>query len=191
MIEQYRQAGAPRRTLGIPPLPLTRQQVVDLTLLLEDQHEEGEFLVDLLANRVEPGVGQGAHVKAQWLELVALGRIIAPLVPPEAAVAMLGQMGGGYNVSALARLLSNQAVAAGAAAALKGLIKIYEAFDQVADMADANPYALEILKNPRLPRAIPWRKRWSAGPATWPGCCRERSANPKLPPSVRRIPPDR
>lgn len=147
MIEQYRQAEAQRRAMGIPPLPLTQQQVMELTLLLNDHHEQGEFLVDLLANWVEPGVSKGAQIKSQWLEQVALGRIKAPLVAPETAVAILGQMGGGYNVAVLVRLLSNPAIAVYAASALKGLIKVYETFDQVVDMAGTNPHALEVLES--------------------------------------------
>ncbi|GAB6191946.1 bifunctional aconitate hydratase 2/2-methylisocitrate dehydratase [Desulfocastanea catecholica] len=147
MIAQYRQTEKARLMLGVEPLPLTRQQVLQVTLLLEQRHRESEFLLGLLQDRVEPGVGQAAQVKAEWLEKVALGQVSVPLLAPKSAIAMLGQMGGGYNVGALVRLLAREGSAASAAAALKGLIKVYEAFDQIAELAERNPYAREIIES--------------------------------------------
>jgi len=145
MIEQYRQAAEARLKLGVAPLPLTQQQVIDITDLLLQSNGESEFLLELLRDRVEPGVGKAAQVKAEWLEKVALGEINMPLLLPEDAIFILGQMGGGYNVAALVRLLEREKSAAPAAAALKGLIKVYEAFDQVAALAATNPHAKEVL----------------------------------------------
>ncbi len=53
MIEQYRQTEDSRLLLGVEPLPLTRQQVQEVTLLLEQRHAESEFLLGLLQDRVE------------------------------------------------------------------------------------------------------------------------------------------
>ena len=57
MLEAYRKAAAERAALGIPALPLTAQQTADLVELLKNPPAgEGEFLVELLAHRVPPGV---------------------------------------------------------------------------------------------------------------------------------------
>jgi aconitate hydratase 2/2-methylisocitrate dehydratase len=113
---------------------------------------------------VEPGVSKAAKVKAAWLEQVAQGQVQIAGCAPEAAVAMLAQMGGGYNVAALIRLLQIPALAQVAAEALKGLTKIYEAFDQVVQLAQTNPAAESVLeswaaaewftRSPQLPEKI-------------------------------------
>lgn len=147
MIEQYRELERERLALGVPALPLTEKQVAELTDLLEQKHTGSAFLLDLLQNRVEPGVSKAAKIKAAWLKKVALGEIQVALLSPAAAVAMLAEMGGGYNVAVLVRLLEVDAVAAEAAAALKKLIKVYESFDRVAKIAESNSYAKEVIQS--------------------------------------------
>lgn len=164
MLEQYRKDAEERNRLGVPPLPLTAEQTRELTLLLSQGHAEQVTLLTLLADRVEPGVSKAAAVKAAWLEEVALGQVQVAGCSAEAAVAMLAQMGGGYNVAALIRLLPVEALAKVAAKALKGLTKIYEAFDQVVALAKTNPGAQEVLaswaaaewftSSPELPHTI-------------------------------------
>ena len=147
MLEQYRKDAAERALLGVPPLPLNAEQTQALIELLTQGQGEQTELLTLLADRVEPGVSKAAAVKAAWLEQVALGTVVMPGLLPEAAIAMLAQMGGGYNVAALIRLLDIPDLALSAAQALKGLTKIYEAFDQVAALAKHNPAAREVLES--------------------------------------------
>lgn len=147
MIDHYRAAEAERQAKGVPPQPLSSDQVFEVTQLLEQDGDTNSVLTDLLRNRVEPGVSEAAKVKAAWLERVARGEIDSRSVSSEAAVAMLGEMGGGYNVSALVRLLEDETCAAPAAAALKRLIKVYESFDRVAALADQNSYAGEVIRS--------------------------------------------
>jgi len=148
MLEQYRKDAAERALLGVPPLPLTAEQTKELTDLLTRGHAEQPALLQLLADRVEPGVSKAAAVKAAWLEQVALGTTTSvPGFPPEAAIGMLAQMGGGYNVAALLRLVSMASLAQPAAQALKEQIKIYEAFDQIVLLAKENPAAHEVLES--------------------------------------------
>lgn len=164
MLEQYFKAAEERNRLGVPPLPLTTEQTRELTLLLSQGHAEQGKLLTLLADRVEPGVSKAAAVKAAWLEEVALGQVQVAGCSAEAAVAMLAQMGGGYNVAALIRLLQVDPLAGVAAEALKGLTKIYEAFDQVVALAKTNPVAQAVLaswaaaewftNSPELPHTI-------------------------------------
>ncbi|MBW2684130.1 MAG: bifunctional aconitate hydratase 2/2-methylisocitrate dehydratase, partial [Deltaproteobacteria bacterium] len=65
---------------------------------------------------------------------------------PEKAVAMLGRMGGGYNVSALIRLLQGD-LAEAAARGLKQTIKVYESFDEIVKLAESNSWAKEVLQS--------------------------------------------
>ena len=164
MLEQYRKDTEERSRLGVPPLPLSADQTRELVALLQQGNSEQTLLLGLLAERVEPGVSKAAEVKAGWLEQVAMGGIQVQGCAPEVAVAMLSQMGGGYNVSSLLRLLQVPTLATAAAEGLKGLTKIYEAFDQVVELAKSNPAAQGVLESwaagewfsnsPQLPEKI-------------------------------------
>jgi aconitate hydratase 2/2-methylisocitrate dehydratase len=147
MIANYKQQEEERQRLGVPPLPLNRRQVKDLTGLLEARDADSGYLLELLTQRVEPGVGPAAEVKAAWLLRVAEELVTVPLLSPAQAISMLAGMGGGYNVAALVRLLERDRTAALAATALKGLIKVYEVFDQVAALAKTNPRAMTVLQS--------------------------------------------
>jgi aconitate hydratase 2/2-methylisocitrate dehydratase len=145
MLEQYRKDAEERNRLGVPPLPLTVEQTRVVIDLLGRDQGDGDHLLALLANRVEPGVSKAARVKADWLEHVALGRVKVGSCSPETAIALLAGMGGGYNVAALIRLLEDPTLAVHAAEALKRLTKIYEAFDQVVELARTHPQAQDVL----------------------------------------------
>ncbi|MDR0635311.1 MAG: hypothetical protein LBF91_10090, partial [Azoarcus sp.] len=74
MLEAYRAHAAERAALGIPPLPLSKQQTVELIALLKAPLEgEESFLVELLTYRVPAGVDDAARVKAAFLAGVAKG----------------------------------------------------------------------------------------------------------------------
>src|SRR6478672_7432061 len=120
MLKAYRDHVAERAALGIPPLPLTAQQVAELIELIKNPPAgEEQFLVDLLTHRVPPGVDDAAKVKASFLAAVAHGDIAVSLVSRVKATELLGTMVGGYNVKPLIDLLDDEATAATAAAALK------------------------------------------------------------------------
>jgi aconitate hydratase 2/2-methylisocitrate dehydratase len=58
--------------------------VTDLVELLKNPPAgEEEFIVDLLTNRVPPGVDEAAYVKAGFLAAVAKGETSSPLITPE------------------------------------------------------------------------------------------------------------
>jgi aconitate hydratase 2/2-methylisocitrate dehydratase len=98
---------------------------------------EEEFLLDLIANRIPPGVDEAAYVKAGFLSAIVLGEASSPIIDAEAAVALLGNMHGGYNVATLVGLLDNPALSAQAAEQLKTTILVFDAFHDVAAKADA------------------------------------------------------
>ncbi|KPN71680.1 bifunctional aconitate hydratase 2/2-methylisocitrate dehydratase [Neisseria sp. 83E34] len=149
MLEAYRKAAAEREALGIPALPLTAQQTADLVELLKNPPAgEGEFLVDLLANRVPPGVDDASKVKASFLAAVAEGSVTSPLVSPEYATKLLGTMLGGYNIHPLIELLDNEKLAPIAAEGLKHTLLMFDAFHDVQEKADkGNAHAKAVLES--------------------------------------------
>ena len=167
MLESYRNHVADRAALGIPPLPLSAQQMSELGELLKNPPvNEAAFLWELLRDRVPPGVDQAAYVKAGFLTAIAKGEIISPLVSPKAAVELLGTMMGGYNVHALIDLLqsSDGELASTAVAALSKTMLVYDAFHDIQELASSNTNAQKVMdswanadwftKRPKLPESI-------------------------------------
>ena len=64
MLEAYRQHVEERAAEGVPPKPLTAEQVAALIELLKAPPAgEEEFILDLITNRVPPGVDEAAFFK--------------------------------------------------------------------------------------------------------------------------------
>ena len=138
MLEAYRQHVAERAALGIPPLPLTKQQMQDLVGLLKNPPKgEEAFLVELLTYRVPAGVDDAAQVKAKFLAAVAKGEEKCALVSREKATELLGTMLGGYNVKPLIDLLDDTSCGSAAAKGLKGTLLMFDYFHDVAEKAKA------------------------------------------------------
>ncbi len=147
MLELYRQQVAERAALGVPPLPLDSQQTAALCELLKHPPRgEEATLLELLQDRVPPGVDPAAYVKASFLAAVAKGEGVSPLVSPLQAVAILGTMVGGYNVKILIELLSDRRadLAQAAATALSRTLLVFDAFHEVVDLAPTNAYARQV-----------------------------------------------
>ena len=71
MLEEYKKHVAERAEIGILPKPLSASQVASLIDLLKNPISgEEELLVDLITNRVPPGVDEAAYVKAGFLSAV-------------------------------------------------------------------------------------------------------------------------
>lgn len=84
MLKEYREHVAERAAQGIVPTPLNAAQVAELVELLKNPPQgEEEFLLDLLINRVPPGVDEAAYVKAGFLAALAKGEASSPLITPE------------------------------------------------------------------------------------------------------------
>ncbi|WP_410211130.1 bifunctional aconitate hydratase 2/2-methylisocitrate dehydratase [Aquirhabdus sp.] len=149
MLEAYRQHVAERALLGVPPKALDEAQVASLVELLKNPPAgEEAFLVDLLENRIPPGVDQAAYVKAAFLAAITKGEATSPLVTKERAVYLLGTMLGGYNVEPLVSALDNPELAAGAAEALKKTLLVFDAFHDVQEKAQAgNAHAKAVLES--------------------------------------------
>ena len=92
-LEEYRQHVANRAAQGVVPQPLNEQQTAQLVELLKNPPAgEEAFLVDLLENRIPPGVDQAAYVKASYLAAVVKGEANPPLISKQKAIDLLGHM---------------------------------------------------------------------------------------------------
>ena len=149
MLKEYRQHVEERAAEGIPPKPLTAEQVADLVELLKNPPAgEEEFLVELLSERVPPGVDEAAYVKAGFLAAIAKGEAQSPLVDKEHAVKLLGTMLGGYNIATLVELLDDKELNLLAGEKLKDTLLMFDAFHDVAEKADAgNEVAKDVIKS--------------------------------------------
>ena len=149
MLEAYRKHVAERAELGIVPLPLNEQQVVDLVELLKNPPAgEDEFLMNLLENRIPAGVDQAAYVKAAFLAAIVKGETSSTLVSKKKAVQILGTMQGGYNVQPLVAALDDKEVAQEAADALKKTLLVFDAFHDVTEKSEAgNAIAKEVVQS--------------------------------------------
>jgi len=137
MIEQYLAHVEERKSLGVPPLPLNAEQTGEVCRLLADPPEGREdLLLELLGERVPPGVDPAAQVKAAWLGQVARGEVSTSLLTPAVAVTLLGTMLGGYNVPELIGLLESEELGDEAVKALSGTLFVFDAFDEVLALAD-------------------------------------------------------
>ncbi|MCD8523145.1 MAG: bifunctional aconitate hydratase 2/2-methylisocitrate dehydratase [Saccharospirillaceae bacterium] len=149
MLEAYRAHVAERAELNIPPKPLTAEQTAALVDLLKNPPAgEEATLVDLLENRIPPGVDEAAYVKAAFLTAIVKGEVASPLVSKEKAVQLLGMMQGGYNITTLVELLDNADLAALAAEELKHTLLMFDNFNDVKDKAAAgNAHAKAVMES--------------------------------------------
>ena len=149
MLEEYRKHVAERAADGIVPKPLEASQMAALVELLKTPPAgEEEFLLDLITNRVPPGVDEAAYVKAGFLAALTKGEAVSPLISPEKAVELLGTMQGGYNIHPLIDALDNEKLAPIAAKSLSHTLLMFDNFYDVEEKAKAgNTHAQQVLKS--------------------------------------------
>lgn len=149
MLENYRKHVENRAAQGIVPQPLNEQQTADLVELLKNPPAgEEATLVDLLENRIPPGVDQAAYVKAAFLAAIVKGETTSPLISKLKAIELLGHMQGGYNVEPLIQALDDKELAKAAGDALKKTLLVFDAFNDVTEKAEAgNEVAKEVLQS--------------------------------------------
>ncbi|MDA3896868.1 MAG: bifunctional aconitate hydratase 2/2-methylisocitrate dehydratase [Desulfobacteraceae bacterium] len=146
MITEYLKHKQEREAQGIPPKPLTDEQVRELTGLLQNPAGVDEsLLLDLITNRVPAGVDEAAEVKANFLYDTARNRCQSPLISPQKAVFLLSTMGGGYNIAPLIDLLDHTDLAQDAANALSQSILIFDAFDEIFEKSNTNAFARQVV----------------------------------------------
>lgn len=140
-----------RKKEGIPPLALTREQTAQVIELLQNiPSGKGDELLNLLKNRVNPGVDPGAQLKAEFLLKIANAETSCEVISGEDAVEMLGTMVGGYNLDGLISLLekNNGKLSELAANALKYMVLSVNRIDDIQGLSDkGNALAKEVLES--------------------------------------------
>ena len=145
MIKEYRLHAQERAEQNIPPLPLDAEQTALLVDLLKETHDESEFLLELLKERVPAGVDQSAYVKAGFLADITTGKTQSPYITQNDAVKILGTMLGGYNIQPLVACLSIDELGEAAAAALSRTLLIFDAFNEIFELSKTNVYAKQVI----------------------------------------------
>ena len=149
VLEAYRKHSEERAAQGIVPQPLNAEQTAGLVELLKNPPAgEEAFLVDLITNRVPPGVDEAAYVKAGFLSALAKGEASSPLIDKKRATELLGTMQGGYNIHTLVDLLDDAELGSVAAEQLKHTLLMFDAFHDVAEKAkNGNAHAKAVLQS--------------------------------------------
>ncbi len=149
MLDEYRKHVEERAAQGVVPQPLSAEQTNGLVELLKNPPAgEEDVLLDLVTNRIPPGVDDAAYVKAGFLTAIVNGEASSPIINREQATVLLGGMLGGYNVKTLIALLDDSELGALAAEQLKKTILIFDAFHDVEEKAKAgNEHAKGLIQS--------------------------------------------
>jgi aconitate hydratase 2/2-methylisocitrate dehydratase len=149
VLEEYRKHVKERAAVGIPPLPLEAEQVAALVELLKNPPAGDEaFILDLITERVPPGVDEAAYVKAAFLSDLTKGVATSPLIDRKRALELLGTMMGGYNIVTIVEMLDDPELAEVAAEQLKSTLLVFDAFNDVCEKADAgNEHAKGVVQS--------------------------------------------
>ncbi len=147
MLKKYKSDKEKREKLDIDPVALDAAQVKELSVLLMDVNDDSESLLNLIENRIPPGVDPAAKVKAEFLTKIANQEIKSPYMDTKKAVFLLGTMLGGYNIDPLIELLDDKKLASDAACALSKSLLIFDGFSKVLDKSKTNKYAKQVIKS--------------------------------------------
>lgn len=146
--DEYNAHKAERAKLGIPPLALSKEQTQQVCEALKS--EPTPELVELLATRVNPGVDDGAKVKAEFLNEIINHNLNCPLIDKSTAIKMLEPMLGGYSVIVLIACLhsNDENIQSQAANVLKNTIFVHDYFNDVVKLAkEGNKHAKSVLES--------------------------------------------
>ena len=146
MLNEYKAHVDERAEQNIPPLPLDADQTAKLVDLLKSEHEESDFLIHLLKERVPAGVDQSAYVKAAFLADIKTGKTKSPYINEVEAVKILGTMLGGYNIAPLIECLKIDGLGDAAADALSTTLLIFDAFNEIFDLSKSNEFAKRVVQ---------------------------------------------
>lgn len=138
MLEAYRKHVEERAAQNIAPQPLNAEQTAALVALLKNPPAgEEDYLLNLISDRVPPGVDEAAYVKAAFLSAIVNAEASSPLLDRAAAIQLLGNMHGGYNIQTLIESLKDNELGEQAAEELKHTLLMFEAFHDVEELAKA------------------------------------------------------
>ena len=148
MLQDYRKHAEERAAEGLVPKALNAEQVAQLVELIKvpSVGADEAILLDLLTNRIPPGVDEAAYVKAGFLSAIAKGETSSSILSAKRATELLGTMLGGYNIQPMIDLLDVTDLAETAANGLKQTLLMFEAFYDVKEKADAgNVHAKSVM----------------------------------------------
>lgn len=95
--DEYNKHAEERSAQGIVPKPLDATWVAGtIDILTGKDAGDKQWALDLLTNRVPPGVDEAAYVKASFLTSVVKGEISCDVIDKKHAIKLLGGMQGGY-----------------------------------------------------------------------------------------------
>ena len=150
LLNDYKTHTKERAELGVPPLVLTAEQVVDLVELLKASPiADSDYAMELFEEKIPAGVDDAAYVKAAFLNDVVQGNVSCDAINPVKACEILGTMLGGFNVKPLVEALKiDGEVADCAAEQLKNTLLVYDSFNDVKELMDSgNAKAKEIIES--------------------------------------------
>jgi len=151
LLAQYKAHTAERAKLGVPPLPLTAEQVAELVELLKASPiEDADYAMELFTQHVPAGVDDAAYVKAAFLNDIVQGNVSCETIDAIKAIEILGTMLGGFNVAPLVEALKsdNAEIAQAAANELKNTLLVYDSFNDVKTLMDeGNALAKEVIES--------------------------------------------
>ncbi len=151
LLEEYKAHTAERAELGVPPLPLTAEQVAGLVELLKAKPiEETDYVMELFTQNVPAGVDDAAYVKAAFLNDIVQGNVSCEVIDKIKAIEILGTMLGGFNVAPLVEALKSDdgVVAKSASEQLKNTLLVYDSFNDVKRLMDeGNALAKEVIES--------------------------------------------
>lgn len=149
-LTDYKKHIEQRAKLNVPPLALNLEQTKELCEMLKSGVENQDELINLLRNRVNPGVDDAAKVKAEFLNEILNHNLKVKGIEKSDAIDMLKIMLGGYNVIVLISCLNNddEEIQKMASQALKDIIFIHDYFNDIANLAkNGNKYAKSVIQS--------------------------------------------
>jgi len=151
VLEDYRKQTEERAELGVPPLPLTAEEVAKVVEGLKASPiEDVDYAMELFTQHVPAGVDDAAYVKAAFLNDIVQGNTSCEAIDAVKAIDILGTMLGGFNVQPLVEALKSddKVVSESAANQLKNTLLVYDSFNDVkALMDEGNALAKEVIES--------------------------------------------
>ncbi|AKC59734.1 bifunctional aconitate hydratase 2/2-methylisocitrate dehydratase [Blochmannia endosymbiont of Polyrhachis (Hedomyrma) turneri] len=151
MMQEYQKHIQEREKQGLVPKPMNVMQIKELIKLLENTPSltnNTQYLLELLSNKVVPGVDETSYIKANFLTSIIYNTIHSKIISKKKAIELLGTMQGGYNIPPLIHLLDNHEFAPTAFKTLKKLLLIFNNFENITQRANNNNfYSIKTLKS--------------------------------------------
>ena len=125
------------------------EEVKELCSILtsNDYHyKDSPFLLNLLKNRITPGVDETSKYKSEFLQKICKYQTYCNIITPQEAIHILGTMQGGYNVNVLTSLFDYDEHKYNVYKELKNTLLIFDSFYDIEEQyKKGNIYAEKLL----------------------------------------------